>query len=57
MNLYTVKDVAKMAQVHIMTVYAAINSGSLPARRLTKRKIRVTQEDLEEWLAKTKSTP
>ena len=47
--LLTLKDVAKMLNVHPQTVYSLIHKANLPAMRLVN-KYRFQKEDIEKWV-------
>ena len=47
--LLTLKDVAKMLNVHPQTVYSLIHKANLPAMRLVN-KYRFQKEDIERWV-------
>ncbi|MCU4750235.1 helix-turn-helix domain-containing protein [Streptomyces sp. G-5] len=51
-NLLTVSQVAEILHVSKMTVYRLINDGELTALRVTKRTLRVREEDLRAHLLK-----
>ena len=52
-DVLTVDELAELLRVNRKTVYNAINEGSLPARRIGSRKIRVLKSALIEWMSDT----
>lgn len=50
MQFYTVSEVAKMLRVRKGYVYELVAQGRLRALKLSERRIRVSQEALEEFI-------
>lgn len=50
MKLYHVHEVAKICDLHLMTVYKLIREGKITAVKLGRRNIRVSEQSLNDWL-------
>ena len=50
-QLLTVKQVAEVLQFHRQTVWRLIKEGRLPCIRLGRRAIRVSRQDLDDFIA------
>jgi len=53
MNYLTVKQTAEMLQYHPNTIYRWLHQG-LMFYRINRKRIRIAQKDLEEWVGRYK---
>jgi excisionase family DNA binding protein len=48
---YTATEVSEMLGINRVTIYRHIRDGKLPARKVGERSYRITQEDIDTFLA------
>lgn len=53
-TLLTVDEVAKLLQVSRMTILNQIKSGNLPAYQISRKRHRIRESELWEWLDRLK---
>ena len=56
-KFYTAKQVMEKVQCSKDFVYRAIHSGNLPATKFGRALYRISEKDLETWIAKMKFKP
>lgn len=53
-KLIRLKDAADQMGVHRMTVYRMVQRGDIPSFRIGQKSLRVSQEDIEDYIQKRK---
>ena len=54
LGFYTVREVARMLKINVVGVYELIREGQLRAHRFSERRTRVAEDDLKEFIRKSR---